>query len=62
MPDSLKRRHPEDPHRINIHQEREVGYWSEKLRCTRKQLADAVDEIGPIVSDVKKHLEKSKPR
>ena len=62
MPDDLKRRHPEDPHRINIRQEWEVGYWSDKLRCTRKQLTNAVDEVGPMVRDVKKHLEKSEPR
>ena len=61
MPDNLKRRHPEDPQKVNVHQEWEVGYWSEKLGCTRGQLTDAVEQIGPMVSDVKKHLEKSKP-
>ena len=60
MPDDLKRRHPEDPRRISIHQEWEIGYWSEKLGCTRKQLTDAVDEVGTMVNDVKKHLKKSK--
>ena len=58
MPDNLNRRHPEDPQKINVHQEWEVGYWSEKLGCTRKQLIDAVNKVGPMVKDVKKQLGK----
>ncbi len=60
MPANLKRRHPDEPRRINIKQEWEIGYWSEKLRCTRKQLTDAVEEVGPMVSDVRKYLNKAK--
>lgn len=62
MPDNLKCRHPEDPQKVNVHQEWEVGYWSEKLGCTRRQLTDAVEHVGPMVRDAIKHLEKSKSR
>lgn len=58
MPDNLKRRQPEDPQRINIKQDWEVGYWSEMLGCTQAELIAAVKKVGPMVEDVKKELDK----
>jgi hypothetical protein len=58
MPDDITRRQPEDPQRINIEQDWEVSYWSEKLGCTKAELIAAVQKVGPMVEDVKKELGK----
>ncbi len=58
MPDDVTRRQPEDPQRINIKQDWEVGYWSVKLGCSKAELIAAVKKVGPMVEDVKKELGK----
>ena len=40
----------------NVKQDREVGYWSEKLGCTRAELIAAVKMVGPMIEDAKKEL------
>lgn len=58
MPDILTRRKPEDPQRININQDWEVTYWCQELGCTKQELKDAVNAVGPMVKDVKAFLDK----
>jgi hypothetical protein len=58
MPDNLKIRGPEDSTRVNIHEDHEVRYWTEKWGVTRQQLADAVKKAGVKAADVAKHLGK----
>jgi hypothetical protein len=45
-----------DDARINVEQDHELGYWSEKLGVSREQLRKAVQAAGPMVNDVRKHL------
>jgi len=42
--------------RINMSQEHEVRYWTEKLGVTREELQKAVDTAGSTVSAVEKQL------
>jgi hypothetical protein len=58
MSDNLKRRQPEDPRKININQDWEVKEWTKQLGVSEEKLKAAVKAVGPLVTDVKKHLKK----
>jgi hypothetical protein len=59
MADNLGKRHPQDASRINIHEDWEVRYWTDKWRISRQELIDAVKRVGVQVSEVAKALGKS---
>jgi hypothetical protein len=59
MADSLGKRHPQDASRINIHEDWEIRYWSDKWRVSRQELIDAVKRVGVQVSEVAKALGKN---
>ncbi len=44
---------------INMHEDYEVRYWTEKWNVSRVQLAAAVREVGVMASDVARKLGKS---
>ena len=56
MADDLKQTGPQDGQRINVEQDHELGYWSQKLGVSREQLRSAVQAAGPMVKDVQRHL------
>jgi hypothetical protein len=56
MADDLKQTGRQDDQRINVDQEHEIGYWSEKLGVSRARLVEAVQKAGPMVTDVQRHL------
>lgn len=56
MDDNLKRKRPEDPTKINIHQSWEISYWCDELGCTERKLKQAVSAVGNSVSAVKRYL------
>ena len=56
MADDLKQTGRQDDARINVDQDHEVNYWSEKLGVSREQLRKAVQAAGPMVKDVQRHL------
>lgn len=56
MADDLKKTGRQDDARINVEQEHELGYWSEKLGVSREELRKAVQAAGPMVKDVQRHL------
>lgn len=58
MSDDLKRKGPEDPKKINVNQYYELLYWSKKFGVTIEELKEAVEAVGPMVSDVKEYLGK----
>lgn len=41
-----------DRDRINIHEDYELQYWSEKFGVTRDELREAVNEVAPPVKAV----------
>jgi hypothetical protein len=56
MADDLKQTGKQDDQRINVEQDHELGYWSEKLGVSRDALRKAVQQAGPMVKDVQHHL------
>jgi hypothetical protein len=49
---------PGDRDRINVHEQWEANYWSKKFGVSKEKLAEAVQKVGVMVKDVKKHLKK----
>lgn len=58
MSDDLNNRGGQDRLRINVHEEHEVRYWTQELGVSREQLEQAVQAVGVMVIDVRKHLAK----
>jgi Protein of unknown function (DUF3606) len=52
MAEDLKQTGKPDDARINVDQEHELNYWSEKLGVSRDGLRKAVQDAGPTVKDV----------
>ena len=59
MADNLGKRSPQDASRINVHEDWEVRYWTDKWQISREQLMETVKRVGVHVSDVAKALGKS---
>lgn len=57
MADDLKQTGRQDDARINLAQDHEVSYWSERFGVSRDQLRSAVAKAGPMVKDVQAHLQ-----
>lgn len=47
-----------DRDRINVNEDYEVQYWSEKFGVSRDELRDAVEAAGTSVEKVKAYLNK----
>jgi hypothetical protein len=56
MADDTSNRGQQDRIRVNIHEDHEVRYWTEKFGCTRKELEAAVGKVGVMAADVEKAL------
>jgi hypothetical protein len=56
MADDPNIRGQQDRQRINVNQEHEVRYWSEKLGVTPDELRQAVEAVGPIAEDVEQRV------
>jgi hypothetical protein len=56
MSDDLSKTGKQDDIRININQDHEVAYWTDRLNVTADRLTLAVKEVGPMVKDVKAYL------
>jgi hypothetical protein len=56
MPDDKTRRGPADASRINVHEDYEVRYWSEKFGCSAEELKAAVTAAGNSPAAVQARL------
>ena len=45
-----------DPHRIDIHQQRDLRYWTETLGVSEARLKETVEHVGPTVGAVRNAL------
>jgi hypothetical protein len=57
MADDLKQTGKPDDQRINIDQDHEVNYWAQKLGVSRDELRRAIAKAGPMVKNVREHLQ-----
>jgi hypothetical protein len=58
MADDKSDRGPADRTRVNVHEDYEVRNWTKKFGVSAEQLRAAVEKVGPMASDVEKHLAK----
>jgi hypothetical protein len=52
------RRHPQDSPRINVHEDWELRYWSDRWNVPRQQLMDTIRRVGAQVQEVARALGK----
>jgi Protein of unknown function (DUF3606) len=51
-------RGPADPKRIDVHAAAEMRHWVRELGRPALQVKNAVSAVGPLVADVRAHLQK----
>ena len=62
MSDSLRNRGELDRDRIDVSQEHECRYWTDKFGVTYRELRAVVEKVGPMVKDVEKYFAGNKAR
>lgn len=58
MADDKKNIGVRDKGRVNLSEDYEVRYWSEKFGVSKEALMQAVKNVGPMASDVEAYLMK----
>jgi hypothetical protein len=56
MSDDPSKRGKQDRPRINVSEDHELRYWTEKFRVSQDELKSAVQKLGPMATDVQQHL------
>jgi hypothetical protein len=59
MADDLKNRGAQDRARVNVNEDHEVRYWTEKWGVSKEQLAAAVNKVGVSADAVARELGKA---
>ena len=59
MADDLKNRGAQDRARVNVNEDHEVRYWTQKWGVSKEQLAAAVNKVGVSADAVARELGKS---
>jgi len=57
MDDKTKTR-PQDAKRVNVNEDYEVRYWTQKFGATAEQLKAAVKKVGVMAVDVEAELKR----
>lgn len=60
MSDNLNQRGPQDASRINVNEEWELRYWTNKLGVSAEELKAAVKKAGVSVEAVSAHFKANK--
>jgi hypothetical protein len=58
MSDNPNQRGQADRIRIDVSEEHECRYWTDKWNISPEELKRAVEKVGPMVKDVQRELEK----
>ena len=58
MSDNLRIKAPKDPKKININQQWELDYWTNKYKISEVKLIYTVKNVGVMVVDVERELKK----
>lgn len=59
MADDLSKTGRQDDARINLDQDHELTYWSEKFGVSRDTVRAAVTKVGPQVKKVREYLQRT---
>ena len=62
MADDRSIRGGQDRLRVNMDQEYEARYWSNKFGVSQDELRAAIGKVGPMVSDLERHFGSDSPR
>jgi hypothetical protein len=60
MSDNTTLRGPRDRSRIDVNEDYELRYWSEKFGCSHDELKKAVAQVGDRAEEVENYLKSSK--
>ena len=60
MSDDKTKTSAQDRTRVNVNEDYELRYWSEKFGCTHDELRAAVKAVGVMAKDVEAHLKSKK--
>ena len=58
MADDLKLKGSQDRSRINMHEDHEIRYWTQKFGISKEELNNAVKAVGNSSKAVAQHLGK----
>lgn len=58
MGDNLEKRTPHDVSRININEDWQLEYWSNKFRVSKQELREIVKKVGTTVFAVRQYIGK----
>jgi hypothetical protein len=50
---------PRDPKKIDAASDEDIRWWAHELGVTNVALFDAVEKVGPVVDDVRRHLDQA---
>jgi hypothetical protein len=56
MSDDPSKRGKQDRHRINVSEDYELRYWTEKFGVSQDERKSAVQKLGPMATNVQQHL------
>ena len=56
MADDTRKRGTADAMRINVNEDHELRYWTDKLGVSEQELRAAVKTAGTMAADVEKHF------
>jgi hypothetical protein len=59
MADDLKNRGAQDRARVNVNEDHEVRYWTQKWGVSKEQLAAAVNKVGVSADAIARELGKA---
>jgi hypothetical protein len=59
MADDRTKNDARDRDRVNVNEDFELRYWSDKWGVSAEQLKRAVEKVGPMKADVARELGKS---
>jgi hypothetical protein len=54
----IRKRHPQDAPRINMHEHWDLQYWSDRWNVPRQHLVEVIRRVGDQVQDVAQALGK----
>ena len=60
MADDPRETRPQDAQRVNVTQEHELRYWSQKFGVSPEQLKRVVGRVGPMAEDVERAISATK--
>ncbi|HEY0336128.1 MAG TPA: DUF3606 domain-containing protein [Burkholderiales bacterium] len=48
-----------EPNRIDLDNDDEIRWWAKELGVSGVAILDAVEKVGPLVDDVRRHLDQA---